>query len=284
MNVKKSTGPTSEAGKKITSKNALKTGVYSKSLILPGEDEKEFQQLVEQFMQDFQPADIVEFEIIRDLAGLAWKKIRLENLEFKYTLDRFNSPLDTSESYEFPLLQKDNTKKYLKNTATHTPQYLSQLKAAILFTEDLSSRFAEDQLTQQELNLIEKKCPLLYKVLLEAMELYELTDSERGNLLGFQLEGEYGRKIYFLQNVFDEAIKLFNDELWCFDHKEEIEQQQQTLQNKRLMELMKNQDMSRAFDDLRRNFFRTLGELRKHQKWRKESRVIDVTPTDAGDQ
>ena len=47
---------------------------------------------------------------------------------------------------------------------------------------------------------------------------------------------------------------------------------------------MKNHDMSRAFDDLRRNFFRTLGELRKHQKWRKESRVIDVTPTDAEDQ
>ena len=78
MNAKKSTGPTSEAGKKITSQNALKTGVYSKSLILPGEDASEFQQLVEQFMQDFQPADIVEFEIVRDLAGLAWKKIRLE--------------------------------------------------------------------------------------------------------------------------------------------------------------------------------------------------------------
>jgi hypothetical protein len=284
MNAKKSTGPTSVAGKKITSQNALKTGVYSKSLILPGEDASEFQQLVEQFMQDFQPADIVEFEIVRDLAGLAWKKIRLENIELKYTLDFLNRPWSSKDGFNFTLLENENTKTYLKNTATFTPQYLSQLKEAILFTEDLSRKFAEDQLTLQDLNSVESKCPLLYKVLMDAIELYELTDSERGNLLKFQFEGEHGRKTCFLEQVCDEAIDRFNTEIWCFDNKEEIDQQLQALHNKRLMELMKNHDMSRAFDDLRRNFFRTLGELRKHQKWRKESRVIDVTPTDAKDQ
>ena len=129
MCAKKSTGPTSEAGKKITSQNALKTGVYSKSLILPGEDENEFKQLVEQFMQDFQPADIVEFEIVRDLAGLAWKKIRLENLELKYTLDRLNRPLNTSESYDFPLLQKEKFSLHA-DSSKFTPEYLSELKDA----------------------------------------------------------------------------------------------------------------------------------------------------------
>ena len=115
---------------------------------------------------------------------------------------------------------------------------------------------------------------------MEVVELYELTDVERDSLLNFQLEGEYGRKTYFLKHVCDEAIDRFNNELWCFDHKEEIDRQRQALHNKRLMELMKNHDMSRAFDDLRRNFFRTLGELRKQQKWRRENRVIDVTPND----
>jgi len=42
------------------------------------------------------------------------------------------------------------------------------------------------------------------------------------------------------------------------------------------MELMQNEKPSRAFNDLRRNFYRTLSELRKHQEWKRKIQVIDV--------
>jgi hypothetical protein len=42
------------------------------------------------------------------------------------------------------------------------------------------------------------------------------------------------------------------------------------------MELMENEKPSRAFDDLRRNFYRTLSELRKHQEWKRKMQVVDV--------
>ena len=42
------------------------------------------------------------------------------------------------------------------------------------------------------------------------------------------------------------------------------------------MELMQNEKPSRAFDDLRRNFYRTLSELRKHQEWKRKMQVVDV--------
>lgn len=42
------------------------------------------------------------------------------------------------------------------------------------------------------------------------------------------------------------------------------------------MDLMQNERLSRAFDDLRRNFYRTLSELRKHQECKRKMQVLDV--------
>ena len=77
----RSGGSQTDEGKKIASQNALKTGAYSNTLILPGEDESQFRQIEDQFVRDFRPEDMAEIAMVRDLAVLAWKKIRLENLE-----------------------------------------------------------------------------------------------------------------------------------------------------------------------------------------------------------
>jgi len=82
----RSGGPRSDVGKKISSSNALKTGAYSNTLILPGEDESQFRQIEDQFVRDFHPEDMAEIAMVRDLAILAWKKIRLENLELRFIL------------------------------------------------------------------------------------------------------------------------------------------------------------------------------------------------------
>jgi hypothetical protein len=39
---------------------------------------------------------------------------------------------------------------------------------------------------------------------------------------------------------------------------------------------MENEKSSRALNDLRRNFYRTLSELRKHQEWKRKMQVVDV--------
>ncbi len=39
---------------------------------------------------------------------------------------------------------------------------------------------------------------------------------------------------------------------------------------------MQNEKPSRAFVDLRRNFYPTLSELRKHQDWKRKMQVVDV--------
>jgi len=78
---KRSGGPQTEEGKKATSRNALKTGAYSSLIILPGESEDDFRALEEQFISDFSPRDIAEAAMVRNLAVITWKKLRVEKLE-----------------------------------------------------------------------------------------------------------------------------------------------------------------------------------------------------------
>ena len=55
-----------------------------------------------------------------------------------------------------------------------------------------------------------------------------------------------------------------------------IEQELQVAKEKRLMELMKNEKPSRALNNLRRNFYRTLSQLHKRQEWKRKMQVVDV--------
>ena len=50
------------------------------------------------------------------------------------------------------------------------------------------------------------------------------------------------------------------------------------IKEKRLLELIQNQGVMRAHDDLSRAFYRTLSELRRQQSWRQKIGAIDVTP------
>ncbi len=52
---KRGGGPKTQAGKLSASGNALKTGVYASSLVLPDEEAADFQKLEGQFFDDFDP-------------------------------------------------------------------------------------------------------------------------------------------------------------------------------------------------------------------------------------
>jgi hypothetical protein len=77
----KQTGPRSEAGKAISSRNALKHGVYSKARILPGEDPAELDQLTADYYQHFQPANPPERKLVDDLVHGEWILRRLNRID-----------------------------------------------------------------------------------------------------------------------------------------------------------------------------------------------------------
>ena len=80
-NAKKSTGPRTEEGKTSVSKNALKHGLLARDTVLPGEDPADFDSQLSALEADIQPANSLEFELVRQIADSQWRMRRLTRLE-----------------------------------------------------------------------------------------------------------------------------------------------------------------------------------------------------------
>ena len=95
---RRSGGPKTAEGKLASSRNSLKTGTYSKQEVLPGENPQELLELEQYFIEDFAPQGVTESALVHDLTVLAWKKLRLERLEYRRLRDKLNEPLDYFEA------------------------------------------------------------------------------------------------------------------------------------------------------------------------------------------
>ena len=77
-NAQKSTGPRSLAGKAASATNALKSGIYSRSPLLPGEDPAEYQAFVDDHYSTFRPANADERQLLEMMISNRWIARRLE--------------------------------------------------------------------------------------------------------------------------------------------------------------------------------------------------------------
>lgn len=81
-NATHSTGPVSPLGKLASSRNSLKHGLASGTLIIPGEDRTDFESLLESLLNDHQPASSTEELLIQEMAQSWWftqRALRLQN-------------------------------------------------------------------------------------------------------------------------------------------------------------------------------------------------------------
>lgn len=80
-NAKKSTGPRSEAGKSVVSQNARTHGLLSRNLIVEGESQEEFSQLLAELADEFQPVGLVEHALVERVGIALWRQRRLVRAE-----------------------------------------------------------------------------------------------------------------------------------------------------------------------------------------------------------
>jgi hypothetical protein len=80
-NAEKSTGPKSEEGKARSSRNSFKHGLYSKQLVLPGEDPAALDALKADLRAEHQPANETEEILVNELAEQYWRLRRARRLE-----------------------------------------------------------------------------------------------------------------------------------------------------------------------------------------------------------
>src|SRR6202051_5297830 len=77
-NAQKSTGPKTPEGKAAVSMNALRHGLRARSVVLPGEDREEFNELCDDLEVEWHPQSRTEQFYVEQMAVSQWKLIRME--------------------------------------------------------------------------------------------------------------------------------------------------------------------------------------------------------------
>ena len=91
-NSRKSTGPRSAAGKAVVAGNAIRHGLLSRHLIVAGESQEEFAELLRLLVEEFQPVGLVEHALVERVGIAIWRQrrlVRAESAEVSLNQQRF---------------------------------------------------------------------------------------------------------------------------------------------------------------------------------------------------
>jgi hypothetical protein len=78
---RRATGPRTSIGKKRSSLNAQKYGIFSKDLLVGDESPREFSLLLDGLRDDLQPEGTLEALLVEKLATILWRKRRILRAE-----------------------------------------------------------------------------------------------------------------------------------------------------------------------------------------------------------
>src|SRR4051812_45886269 len=77
LNGAKSRGPKTPEGKAAASRNAMKHGLYSSTVVLTCEKQEEFQAAFEAYTEEWQPESLTELDLVTSLAQASWRLKRV---------------------------------------------------------------------------------------------------------------------------------------------------------------------------------------------------------------
>src|SRR5262245_16990683 len=81
QNAQHRTGPPSAEGRAVVAKHALRHGLRSSTVLMPGEDVEAWETLCVELKAELQPVGIREWLCMELIAGAAWRLRRLRTLE-----------------------------------------------------------------------------------------------------------------------------------------------------------------------------------------------------------
>jgi hypothetical protein len=77
----KSRGPKTEAGRKVSSMNAVSHGLYAKGVVLATESGEQHHQMLHAYVQQFQPEGPAETDLVEEMVAAKWRQRRLWAIE-----------------------------------------------------------------------------------------------------------------------------------------------------------------------------------------------------------
>jgi hypothetical protein len=76
-NARNSTGPKSTRGKRYSSRNAIKHGIFSADMLLPGENEETYSEMLQGLVSALRPLGACEFSLVEELSWCRWRLRRV---------------------------------------------------------------------------------------------------------------------------------------------------------------------------------------------------------------
>ena len=265
----RSGGPKTQVGKLITSQNSLKAGVYTQVDLLPQEDAHHYAGLEQLFINDLRPIGVVESALVQSLVKITWKKLRLEKMEARVLADCLAklprlSDLEMAGIDNYPA----SSEPYIANPELIASLNAKEIRQAIWALEEFQQRGLREEL----LAGLESNFPNIYqklKGMLENISGEELSDFDIANSKYY-----WSAPTTPIADAVEKLIAHYQGELWVIENYERLLKAKQEVNDKRLLEFLKENSTQRAHDDLDRAYSRALKELRVQQNWRKNQGVI----------
>ncbi len=89
-NALKATGPRTEQGKAASSKNAIKHGLTARQVVIPGENQADFDALLESIAADRKPSGELEVQWVGEIAACTWRLARARAKEAEILTRQFD--------------------------------------------------------------------------------------------------------------------------------------------------------------------------------------------------
>ena len=264
---KLSGGPKTDEGKKIASRNSLKTGTYSKLVVLPNESQQEFDQLVEQFQKDFYPKDAVEMMLVREMAVITWKKLRLEKLEHDYCTRQLAAQITLEEFLSIDHRLTEEIYRFWIDSEGLSAKEAELLSQMVKYVEPHRRR----NVSVAQLRYIKVEFKTLFASILDVYgQARPLAAQEPSleELVSTKIRQPDEPEKYLIPLCIDKLIPQIQAGLKCAKLQERIEEGIIQIRQERLLKMMQlgGGGVQRASDDLNRAMIRTVNEYRKHHE------------------
>jgi hypothetical protein len=140
----KSRGPKTESGRKASSMNAVTHGLYSKSVVLQSESPAQHREMLDAYIQQFQPQGQAEFDLLEEMVAAKWRQRRLwaiesdlleeEILKQKDQFEEEDQPFDdiVSLSYAYHELARGTSFPFLNRNESRLERAYSRALKTLL--------------------------------------------------------------------------------------------------------------------------------------------------------
>ena len=267
-NSARSGGPRTTRGTAVTSRNAMKTGSYSVHVVLPGENTADFQALLNGLLSDFNPRTTMESALVNDIAILIWKKLRLEKASHAVIASRLSLP-PTDEDFKSIFDGKaipDGVSLYVDKAFAMTEVEAMTVRLLLPLLEEWRKK-ADSR------NNFPTADSRYFASLIEYFDNFKRRALAYSASAESVLGGHTEEFDLNYRNFAEVELRCF---AWLLNNRSQIQAAMTEIRSGAILDTMNNATTSRASDDLNRNLYRALAELRKQQDWRLHTSVQDV--------